>query len=108
MECESSTSRYLHEDHMEFLTPGHQVQNLKDHLAAVGFIVISDYSLLSLQVRREADENKRERRNAYCAGRVIGRMLKGNLGRSVTAYYQKQLTKVKRLYPEVFTEKGHK
>jgi len=98
--------RYLQENHMELVTPRHQEQALKNQLMAVGFKVMSGYSALSLQVRRELDEEKRARRNAYCAAKAIERALKGNLGRSVNAYYEKLLAEVKGNFPVVFTDKG--
>ena len=91
---------------MELVTPRHQEQALKNQLMAVGYKVMSGYSALSLQVRREMDEEKRARRNAYCAAKALERTLKGNLGRSVTAYYENLLAEVKGKFPAVFTDKG--
>ena len=73
---------------------------------AIGYIVISGYSPLSMQLRREIDVEKRARRNAYCAARALQRALNGNLGRSVAAYYEKLMTEVKGKFPAVFTDKG--
>ena len=73
---------------MELVTPRHQEQALKKQLMAVGFKVMSGYSALSLQVIRALDEKKRARRNAYRAAKALDRTIKGNLGRSVTAYYE--------------------
>ena len=52
--------RYLQENHMELVTPRHQEQELKNQLIAIGYIVMSGYSPLSMQVRRETDEEKRQ------------------------------------------------
>ena len=98
--------RYLQENHMELVTPRHQEQALKNQLIAVGYKVMSGYSPLSMQVRREIDEEKRARRNAYCAARALERAIRGNLGRSVSAYYENLLAEVKGKFPKVFTAKG--
>ena len=58
---------------MELVTPLHQEQELKDQLRAIGYNVIAGYSILSMQVRREIDEERRARRNAYCAAKAIER-----------------------------------
>lgn len=80
---------YLQENQVELVTPRHQEQALKDQLAAVGYIIKSSHSPLSMQVRSEIDGNKRERSNAYCAARALERTLKVNVGRSVSAFYKK-------------------
>ena len=59
-----------------------------------------------MQVRRGLDEEKRAKRSAYCAARALARTLKGNLGRRVSAYYEKFLDEVKAKFPAVFTAKG--
>ena len=79
--------RYLQQNHVELVTPLHQEQALKDQLRAIGYTVIAGYSILSMYVRREIDEERRARLNAYCAAKALERTLKGNLGRSVSAYY---------------------
>ena len=98
--------RYLQENHMELVTPRHQEQELKNQLIAIGYIVMSGYSPLSMQVRREIDEEKRARRNAYCAARALQRALNGNVGRSVAAFYENLIAEVKAKFPAVFTDKG--
>lgn len=98
--------RHLQENHMEFVTLRDQKQTPKDQLAALGYRIISGYSPLFMQVRLEPEEEKRARRNAYCAARAIERPLKGNLGRSVLAHYKKPLAEVKGKFPIVFTDKG--
>ena len=67
---------------------------------------MSGYSPLSMQVRREIDEEKRARRNAYCAARALRRALNGNVGRSVAVFYENLLAEVKEKFPAVFTDKG--
>ena len=91
---------------MKLVTPLHQEQELKDQLRAIGYTVISGYSILSMQVRREMDEERRARRNAYCAAKALERTIKGNLGRSVSAYYETKLAEIKGKFPAVFTDKG--
>ena len=77
--------RFLQQNHMELVTPLHQGQELKNQLRAIGYTVIAEYSPLSMQVRREIDEERRDRRNAYCAAKALERTLKSNLGRGVSA-----------------------
>ena len=98
--------RYLQQNHMEMVTPLHQEQDLKDQLRAIGYTVIAGYSILSMQVRREIYEERRARRNAYCSARALERTLKGNLGRSVSAFYETKLAEIKGKFPAVFTDKG--
>ena len=71
--------RYLQQNHMELVTPLHQEQELKYQLIAIGYTVIAGYSPLSMQVRREINEEKRARRNAYCAAKALERTLKRKL-----------------------------
>ena len=97
---------YLQQNHMELVTPIHQEQELKDQLIAIGYTVIEGYSPLSMQVRREIDEERRARRNAFCAAKALKRTLKGNLGRSVSPYYETMLAEIKGKFPAVFTDKG--
>ena len=98
--------RYLQQNHVELVTPLHQEQELKDQLRAIGYIVTAGYSILSMQVRREIEEERRARRNAYCAAKVLERTLKGKLGRSVSAFYENKLAEIKGKFPAVFTDKG--
>ena len=58
-----------------------------------------------MQVRREIDEERRARRNAYCAAKALERTLKGYLWRSVSAYYETKLVEIKGKFPAVFTDK---
>ena len=98
--------RYLQQNHMELVTPLHQEKGLKDQLRAIGYSVIAGYSILSMQVRREIDEGRRNRRNAYCAARALERTLKVNVGSSVSAFYETKLAEIKAKFPAVFTDKG--
>lgn len=98
--------RYLQENHMQPVKRRHQYKALKDHLISIGYKVMSGYSRLSMQVRRELDEDNRARRKAYCAARVIERSLKGNLGRSVITYYENSLVEVKGKFPDALADKG--
>ena len=98
--------RYLQQNHVELVTPLHQEQELKNQLRAIGYTVIAGYSILAMQVRREIDEERRARRNAYCAAKALERALRGNLGRSVSAFYETKLAEIKAKFPAVFTDKG--
>ena len=100
--------RYMQAERVELLVPRHQAQAVKDRLIQVGHAVVNDYSIDGMQVRREGnDEEKRRRRNAYCAHRALTRTLnRGNLGRSVTLFYQKKRDDIEAAFPKVFTDKG--
>lgn len=97
---------YLQENRTELLAPRHQEQALREQLADLAYTVKSSHSALTMHVRREIVEEKRERRNTYCAARTIERTLKGNIGKNVKAYYEKLLDEVKEKFPDVFTDKG--
>ena len=91
---------------MELVTPLHQEQELKDQLRAIGYTVIAGYSILSMKVRREIEEERRARRNAYCAAKALERALRGKLGCSVSAFYETKLAEIRGKFPAVFTDKG--
>jgi len=95
-------------DKVELLVPRHQAQAIIDRLILVGHTVVNNYSIEGLQVRRDGrDEEQRKRRNAYCARRALKRTLdKGNLGRTVTLFYEKKMADIQAAFPDVFTIKG--
>ena len=74
----------------------------------MGHSIVNDYSIDGMQVRREGNnDEKRQRRNAYCAHRALTRTLnRGNLGRSVMLFYKKKRDDIEEAFPEVFTDKG--
>lgn len=98
--------RYLQEDQMKLVTPRHQEQALKYQIIALGYTIKNGYSTLSMQVRREIDEENCAWRNSHCASRALRRALKCNIGRSVSLYYENLLVEVKEMFPAVLTDEG--
>ena len=98
--------RYLQKERIELVVPEGQAQAIINTLRHVGHTFEAAYTILSNQVRREADEAKRQRRNAYCALRAVNRTLSTGLGQRVRLYYEGQKQMILNVAPEVCSAAG--
>lgn len=99
--------RYIYAENVKLLVLKHQEQEVIKSMINVGHSVVSDNSILGMQVRRDgSNDETRQRRNSYCAHRALTRTVKrGNLAKSVTLFCKKEIKEVEAAFQAVFTPK---